>query len=79
MSRYFFDIDIDNGEQQITDDSGVEVESLTEVRNEALAILPDIMCTLLDKGNSRVVTIQVRDSRPTVVFKASLVLTAAWI
>lgn len=76
MPRYFFDI---SDGTFIMDDEGVEYPNAHAVRDAAIRALPDIARDEIGKGNSRSVTVLMRDEAGQALFTASLSLSAAWL
>ena len=75
--RYYFDID--NGEHSSVDDTGVECDDREKVRDEAIRVLPAIARDVLPDSDMHRILVKVRDETGTVVYYASLVLSASWI
>ncbi len=76
MPRFYFDVD--DGHRQASDKEGTELSSREEARREAIAILPDIAREVLPDGDRWAFICRVRDAKGTVIFKATLLLTAEW-
>jgi hypothetical protein len=76
MTRYYFDID--DGDQFHRDDLGAYANSLREVRDGAIAALPEIAQQMSPDRDHRVFTIYVRDKKGHAIFKATLSFTAQW-
>jgi hypothetical protein len=59
MPRYFFDIH--DGARSTTDDTGVELDGLEAVRQEAARTLGEIARDILPDGDRQEVVIEVKD------------------
>ncbi|UVK38639.1 hypothetical protein LHFGNBLO_005831 [Mesorhizobium sp. AR10] len=77
MARYFFDIH--DGKEFTGDEDGEICESLTEVSDYAVRVLPDIAREELPDGPNRLFWIKVRDEDGAYIFRASLILASAWL
>ena len=77
MSRFYFDID--DGHNPVRDESGVEVDDLSDIPTEVLAILPDMLQEVLPNEDNRAFRIEVRNDKCRVVYRATLSLTAGWV
>ena len=69
---YFFDTD--DGERQIRDESGVDLEHLADVRTTVRDLLFDIGHADLLNGTDRVFAAVVRDEHGVTVYRGSKVL-----
>jgi hypothetical protein len=77
MSRFYFDID--DGHDSVRDERGVEVDDLSDIPTEVLAILPDMLESVLPNEDNRAFRIEVRNDESRVVYRATLSLTAGWV
>ena len=77
MARFYFDID--DGERLLRDERGAEADSLSEVREAAIAVLPDMAKDVLPDGDHRFFSVNVRDENDQVIFRASLAFNAHWV
>lgn len=76
MPRFFFDIT--DGTTTI-DDMGTELPNAHAARDEAIKALPSIAVDEIGTGESRVVSVLMRDEAGTDLFQASLTLSAEWL
>lgn len=74
--RYFFDID--DGYESMRDEIGYEC-AREEVREQAIAVLPDIARDHLPNGDHQSMTVRVRDEAGRYLFEASLEFKARWV
>ncbi len=72
MPRFFFDID--DGERQVCDRTGVDVAALASVETEAEALLMTLGEAEILNGRPRVFTVTVRDGNDLVVYRGNLTL-----
>ncbi len=72
MPRFFFDYH--DGDHSNIDCEGLEIDSLDEAREYALAALGDVAHDELPDGDSRQFTITGRDDNGNELFSASLTL-----
>lgn len=72
MPRYFFDTY--DGDRFLSDDTGLEFESLEAARSEAQKSLPEMAREVLPDSNYRSVIVNVRDEAGTVRIRMSLSL-----
>ncbi|MBZ9676349.1 DUF6894 family protein [Mesorhizobium sp. ES1-1] len=77
MARYFFDLH--DGHEFTDDREGVICDTLAELSDHAVSVLPDIAREELPGGPSRRFWIKVRDENGAYVFRASLALATAWL
>lgn len=77
MARFFFDIE-DNGIEAV-DDTGLEIEKLSDVRKHAISCLPEIAKDALPDGPTHMFAVRVRDERAAAIFTASLELRSQWL
>ena len=71
MTRYYFDIRHKNGWH--VDYFGVELVDFAEAREQAIALLPDIVREDLPEGDFHEVLCQVRDDISGIVYEGELV------
>ena len=76
MPRYYFDIE--DNDENLRDDLGIDLPGLGEVRDEAIAVLPEIARDRLPIGMRHVFRVSVRDESATIIFVAKLELDAHW-
>lgn len=76
MAKYFFDIDANH--RNIRDEIGSEYDDLESVRRVAIASLPVIAADDLPNGDEYRATITVRDENTSVVFTATMNVSAKW-
>lgn len=77
MPRYFFDVF--DGQESIRGEEPIECASLDEVRFTAIDGLPDLARDTLPDGDSRQMSVRVRDEEDRVVFEASLLFSSRWL
>lgn len=77
MPRYF--IDTDDGDRKISDTEGYQFSNDQEARNAAIAHLPDIAGDVLPDGDSRTMSVVLRDEQKRAIFKAVLQLQGEWL
>ena len=77
MPKYFFDIY--DGEQQIRDDTGVDLSGPDAARDAAIGVLPNIARDELPDGDKREFVAVVRDESGRKIFRAALSLVAEWL
>ncbi len=76
MPLYFFDI-YDNDEL-VTDEVGVELESLHEAREQALTLLPDLAREEMPDGDRRDFTAVVRCHERRIRYRTTLSIRGEW-
>jgi hypothetical protein len=74
VGRFYFDIN--NGDQFVRDDKGVEIDDMQLVRDEAIGALRDIARDAPPNGDHRIFSVQVRDEKDVVILKATFTLEA---
>jgi hypothetical protein len=77
MTHYFFDVD--DGISATRDKVGTELNSLKELRAEAISLLPNIARDELPDGDDRCFAVRVRDGAGRYIFEASFTLSARWL
>lgn len=77
MPLFFFDV-CDNGTLE-RDEFGVELDSLDEARNQAIALLPEIAREETADGEHRTITATVRCHRGHVRYRTSLTIDGGWV
>jgi hypothetical protein len=70
---YFF-FDIDDGENQMSDDEGIELESLQMASYEAAICLNEFATEQWPKGDRSFISMKIRDVRGSILVVASLSL-----
>ena len=75
--RYFFDVD--DGSGLVKDQIGLELNTLNDVRTEAIKALPAIAREVMPNGDHRTLRTIVRDQNGRQIFQASLALEARWL
>lgn len=76
MPIFFFDVH--DGESLTVDRDGVALDHIDEVRDQAVALLPDLARDDLPDGSRRVYAVAVRDEAGRTVYTASLTFEGAW-
>ena len=77
MTRFFFNVTI--GDRSSADTEGSVIEKLSDVRDEAISILPGLADDALPDGDNRVFAVEVTTEDGQLVMKASLTLHAEWL
>ena len=72
MPRYFFDLD--GGERLFRDARGSDLPDIPTAREEAIAVLPDIVRAMVTGQDSKTLTSLIRDDNGNVVFGVKLTL-----
>ena len=72
MPRYFFDLD--GGERLFRDEKGSDLPHVDAAREEAIAVLPDIVRAMMTGGDRKTLTSMIRDDSGNVVFGVKLTL-----
>lgn len=76
MPVYFFDVQ--DGDEFIEDEVGLECETYATVRKAAIAALPDMAQAVMPDSDHHAITVTVRDEAGRRIFTASLTLNAQW-
>lgn len=76
MPRYYFDIH--DGEDLVIDLDGIVCET-NQISDQAVSVLPDIARESLPDGPNRAFWVKVRAEDGAYVYRASLVLSTAWL
>ncbi len=77
MPRYFFDLD--GGERLFRDEKGSDLPDVHAAREEAIAVLPDIIRTMVTGGDRQTLTSMIRNDVGKVVFGVEIRLLNARI
>ncbi len=77
MSVYYFDVVDDT--QSFPDQFGMDLQDLSEAREQAQALLPDIARKRLPTGDRRDVSIVVRCSEGRRCYRATLAIHGEWV
>ena len=72
MPRYFFDLD--EGERLYRDGKGSDLTDVQAAREEAIAVLPDIVRAMVTGRDRKTLTSMIRDDAGNVVFGVRLTL-----
>lgn len=72
MPRYFFDLD--GGERLFRDEKGSDLPDVQAAREEAIAVLPDIVRAMVTGRDGKTLTSMIRDEVGNVVFGVKLTL-----
>ena len=72
MPRYFFDLD--EGERLYRDGKGSDLTDVQAAREEAIAVLPDIVRAMVTGRDRKTLTSIIRDDAGNVVFGVRLTL-----
>ena len=72
MPHFFFDID--DGDNQMSDNNGIEVENLQTASYEAAICLNEFATEQWPKGDRSFISMKIRDGRGSVLVVASLSL-----
>ena len=72
MPRYFFDLD--GGERLFRDEKGSDLPDVHTAREEAIAVLPDIVRAMVTGDDRKTLTSMIRDDGGNVVFGVKLTL-----
>ena len=72
MPRYFFDLD--GGERLFRDEKGSDLPDVHAAREEAIAVLPDIVRAMVTGHDGKTLTSIIRDEVGNVVFGVKLTL-----
>ncbi len=72
MPRYFFDLD--GGERLFRDEKGSDLPDVQAAREEAIAVLPDIVRAMVTGHDRKTLTSMIRDDVGNVVFGVKLTL-----
>ena len=72
MPRYFFDLD--EGERLFRDERGSDLTDVQAAREEAIAVLPDIVRAMVTGRERKTLTSMIRDDAGNVVFGVRLTL-----
>ena len=72
MPRFFFDLD--GGERLFRDERGSDLPDVPAAREEALAVLPDIVRAMVTGREPKTLTSLIRDDGGNVVFGIKLTL-----
>ena len=72
MPRYFFDLD--GGERLFRDDKGSDLPDVQAAREEAIAVLPDIVRAMVTGDDRKTLTSIIRDDSGNVVFGVKITL-----
>ena len=77
MPIYYFDLF--DGDKLVRDDFGIELDSLDEAREQAIALLPELARDELPEAESHefVATVRCREGR--VRYQATLSLRGGWV
>lgn len=78
MAHYYY-FDIDDGALATEDEDGIELHHPRDVRNHAIAVLPNLARDVLPDGDRREFTVTVRDDGNRSIFRASLSFRAGWL
>ena len=70
MPRYFFDLD--GGERLFRDEKGSDLPDVQTAREEAIAVLPDIVRAMMTGHDRTTLTSTIRDDVGNVVFGVKL-------
>ena len=70
MPRYFFDLD--GGERLFRDEKGSDLPDVQTAREEAIAVLPDIVRAMMTGHARTTLTSTIRDDVGNVVFGVKL-------
>lgn len=76
MPHYF--IDSSDGDLQIVDHEGLALPDDRSAREAALAALPDMAHDKIPDGDTRVISVSVRNDRGQTIYSARLELTGQW-
>lgn len=78
MAQYFFDT-FENG-KHILDDRGIECSTPTQVRIEAMKVLPSIAREEIPRdGDRQAFTVLVKDEAGKPVYSATLTFAGLWL
>ncbi len=66
MPRFFFDLD--DGDRLFRDGKGCDLHDLCVAREEAIAVLPDIVRAMVTGGDRKTLTSSIRDDAGKIVF-----------
>ncbi|TXN81105.1 hypothetical protein [Methylobacterium sp. WL8] len=78
MARYFFDVH--DGSVHQFDDKGTEFDTLDEVREQAMRLLPDVARDqALHESGRNAYTVVVTDEDHHPVYSATLSLVGVWL
>ncbi|MCJ2021759.1 hypothetical protein MKK84_30845 [Methylobacterium sp. E-065] len=76
MPRYF--IDTNDDDTFVEDEEGQDLPDAEAARDVAQAALPDMARDKMPDGDGRTFCASVRDEAGTVLYKATLTLSASW-
>jgi hypothetical protein len=77
MDRYFFDVF--DGTQLHRDEEGSDLPNLKAVRDDAVALLPELIKTRLPEDEHRKLVVTVRDESGAAILTASLSLDVTFV
>ena len=77
MPTYY--IDVYDNDEMTGDDDGIELDSLYEARQQAIAILPDLARDKLPDGDRHTFKVVVKCREGRVRYVASLTLNGGWV
>ena len=72
MPRFFFDLD--GGERLFRDEKGSDLPDVPTAREEAIAVLPDIVRAMVTGRDPKTLTSMIRDDNGRIVFGIKLTL-----
>ena len=72
MPRFFFDLD--EGERVFRDEKGSDLPDIPTAREEAIAVLPDIVRAMVTGRDPKTLTSLIRDDNGQIVFGVKLTL-----
>ena len=72
MPRYFFDLDA--GERLFRDEKGSDLPDIPAAREEAIAVLPEIVRAMVTDRDQKTLTSLIRDDGGLIVFGVRLTL-----
>lgn len=77
MSHFFFDL-ITNG-SRVADPVGEDLVDTDEARDQAQAILAQMMRDRLPDGDSQIYVCEVRDEHDSIVYRGRLIFESEWV
>jgi hypothetical protein len=77
MPLFYFDTD--DGDRQHGDDEGQDLPDAEAARRLAMATLPRMADDHLPNGDSRVLTVRVRDAQGTPIYAVELAIRGEWL
>jgi hypothetical protein len=77
MAHYFFDIQ--DRDEFIEDDVGIECPTREAVRDAAIDALPDMARGVKPEGKPHTIVVTARDETGAQVYRASLTMEAGWL